>query len=120
QFQHVHMTTIMREGFTYINASWTNYKPLNFNLWLTIFVANIFTGIVIWIIEYRLTVVPKMRSTVGIGLVLDMNSTFGTMVNMCMDMAVSDFYKAHPNHITRLQLHKKDAKSVLDVNVAGR
>ncbi|XP_012831250.1 PREDICTED: glutamate receptor 2.8-like [Erythranthe guttata] len=59
-----------------------------------------------------------MRSTVGIGLVLDMNSTFGTMVNMCMDMAVSDFYKAHPNHITRLQLHKKDAKSVLDVNVA--
>ncbi|KAL7097366.1 hypothetical protein ACP275_10G140200 [Erythranthe tilingii] len=59
-----------------------------------------------------------MRSTVGIGLVLDMNSTFGTMVNLCMDMAVSDFYKAHPNHITRLQLHKKDAKSVLDVNVA--
>ncbi|KAL7138034.1 hypothetical protein ABFS83_10G135800 [Erythranthe nasuta] len=64
------------------------------------------------------TISEEMRSTVGIGLVLDMNSTFGTMVNMCMDMAVSDFYQAHPNHITRLQLHKKDAKSVLDANVA--
>ncbi|KAL7097373.1 hypothetical protein ACP275_10G140700 [Erythranthe tilingii] len=68
QFQHVHITTIMREGFTYISASWTNYKPFSFNLWLTIFVANIFTGIVIWIVEYRWTVVPsngtgKLEST---------------------------------------------------------
>ncbi|KAL7138033.1 hypothetical protein ABFS83_10G135700 [Erythranthe nasuta] len=66
------------------------------------------------------TISEEMRSTVGIGLVLDMNSTFGTMVNLCMDMAVSDFYKAHPNQRTRLQLHKKDAKSVLDVNVAAK
>ncbi|KAL7138036.1 hypothetical protein ABFS83_10G135900 [Erythranthe nasuta] len=68
QFQHVHMPTIMRKGFTYMSASWTNYKPFSFNLWLTIFVANIFTGIVIWIVEYRWTVVPsngtgKLKST---------------------------------------------------------
>ncbi|KAK6159125.1 hypothetical protein DH2020_006439 [Rehmannia glutinosa] len=47
-----------------------------------------------------------------------MNSAFGAMVNLCMDMAISDFYSAHPNYRTRLQLHKKDAKSMLDVNFA--
>ncbi|KAI3444119.1 hypothetical protein Pfo_000784 [Paulownia fortunei] len=60
----------------------------------------------------------QTQSLVRIGVVLDLNSTFGTMVNLCMDMAVSDFYSAHPNYKTRLQLHKKDAKSVLDVNFA--
>ena len=59
------------------------------------------------------------KISVPVGVVLDLNSTFGTMINSCMDMAVSDLYSSHSNYKTRLQLHKKDAKSMLDVNSAG-
>ncbi|KAL8493218.1 hypothetical protein ACS0TY_024441 [Phlomoides rotata] len=60
----------------------------------------------------------QLQLQVPIGVVLDLNSTFGAMINSCMNIAISDFYSAHSNYKTRLQLYKKDAKSVLDVNFA--
>ncbi|KAG8372430.1 hypothetical protein BUALT_Bualt12G0065300 [Buddleja alternifolia] len=33
-------------------------------------------------------------------------------------MAISDFYSAHPNYTTRLQLHPKNVKSVLHANLS--
>ncbi|CAA3002516.1 glutamate receptor -like [Olea europaea subsp. europaea] len=40
------------------------------------------------------------------------------MMDLCIKMALSDFYSEHPNHRTRLQLHTKDAESLLDTNFA--
>ncbi|KAG8372342.1 hypothetical protein BUALT_Bualt12G0056100 [Buddleja alternifolia] len=42
----------------------------------------------------------------------------GSMADLCMTMAISDFYSAHPNYTTRLQLQPKNANSVLDANLA--
>ncbi|KAK6159128.1 hypothetical protein DH2020_006442 [Rehmannia glutinosa] len=55
---------------------------------------------------------------VPIGVVLDLNSPLGFMADLCMKMAVSDFYEAHPKYKTRLKLHTKNADSVLDANFA--
>lgn len=60
----------------------------------------------------------NLQLLVPIGAVLDVNSSEGAMMKLCMDMAISDFYSSHPNYQTRLQLHTKDAKTVLDVNFA--
>lgn len=59
------------------------------------------------------------RSVVHIGAVLDLNSPFGSMVELCMRMAHSDFYKVHPDYTTRLKLDIKNAGSLLDANIAG-
>ncbi|CAA2958088.1 Hypothetical predicted protein [Olea europaea subsp. europaea] len=41
------------------------------------------------------------------------------MVDLCINMALSDFYSEHTNYQTRLQLHTRDAKSLLEANFAG-
>lgn len=61
----------------------------------------------------------SVKSVVHIGVVLDLNSPFGSSVEICMRMAVYDFYKAHPDYTTRLQLHVKNAGSLLDAHIAG-
>ena len=58
-------------------------------------------------------------STIPIGVVLDTNSPMGSMVDLCMKMAVEDFYKKHPNYATRLKLHTRNANTILDANFAG-
>ncbi|XP_047957108.1 glutamate receptor 2.8-like [Salvia hispanica] len=57
-------------------------------------------------------------STIPIGVVLDTNSPMGSMVDLCMKMAVEDFYKKHPNYATRLKLHTRNANTILDANFA--
>ncbi|XP_047977962.1 glutamate receptor 2.8-like [Salvia hispanica] len=57
-------------------------------------------------------------STIPIGVVLDMNSPMGSMVDPCIKMAVEDFYEKHPNYATRLQLHTRHADTILDANFA--
>ncbi|CAI9782977.1 unnamed protein product [Fraxinus pennsylvanica] len=42
----------------------------------------------------------------------------GSMADICINMALSDFYSEHPNYQTRLRLHTKDAKSLLEANFA--
>ncbi|KAG8372428.1 hypothetical protein BUALT_Bualt12G0065100 [Buddleja alternifolia] len=60
----------------------------------------------------------ESKSIIPIGAVLDLDSPMGSMANLCMTMAISDFYSAHPNYTTRLQLHSKNANSVLHANLA--
>ncbi|XP_022858055.1 glutamate receptor 2.2-like [Olea europaea var. sylvestris] len=57
-------------------------------------------------------------SLVHVGLVLHLDSRMGSMVDLCINMALSDFYSEHTNYQTRLQLHTKDAKSLLEANFA--
>ncbi|XVE71770.1 hypothetical protein DITRI_Ditri10aG0178500 [Diplodiscus trichospermus] len=48
------------------------------------------------------------RLVYNTGVVLDVNSKMGAMANMCLSMAVSDFYAEHPNYKTRLSLQRWD------------
>lgn len=56
---------------------------------------------------------------VPIGVVLNMMSPQGPMLSWCIKTAVSDFYAAHPNYKTRLELHTKNAENLLESNLAG-
>ncbi|XP_073318085.1 glutamate receptor 2.8-like [Primulina huaijiensis] len=58
------------------------------------------------------------QSLVHIGLILDVDSEFGSMVDLCIGMAITDFYSDHPNYKTRLKIHTKDAKTLVDINFA--
>ena len=58
-------------------------------------------------------------SSINIGAVLDLNSPMGTMIDLCMSMALSDFYSIHSNYKTRLFLHTASAEEELDVSSAG-
>ncbi|KAL3535325.1 hypothetical protein ACH5RR_003786 [Cinchona calisaya] len=53
--------------------------------------------------------------SVNIGGVLDHNSSMGAMVDLCISMAIWDFYAVHSDYRTRLVLHRKDAQDELDV-----
>ncbi|PIN14729.1 hypothetical protein CDL12_12632 [Handroanthus impetiginosus] len=59
-----------------------------------------------------------MQSLVDIGVVQDLNSPFDAMINLCIQMAISDFYLGHPNYTKRLRLRTKHAHSTLDVDLA--
>lgn len=52
---------------------------------------------------------------VHIGVVLNLNSTMGAMADVCISMALEDFYYEHSDYTTRLVLHTKDAQNELDV-----
>ncbi|KAL8093888.1 hypothetical protein AgCh_035681 [Apium graveolens] len=55
-------------------------------------------------------VVEKIK----VGLLLDLDSSLGKMVESCTKMASSDFYKSHPNYRTRLVFRTKNSHGVLD------
>ncbi|XP_022756535.1 glutamate receptor 2.7-like [Durio zibethinus] len=48
------------------------------------------------------------RLVYNAGVVLDVNSKMGAMANICLSMALSDFYDQHPNYGTRLSLQILD------------
>ncbi|KAL3532905.1 hypothetical protein ACH5RR_006426 [Cinchona calisaya] len=54
-------------------------------------------------------------SSVHIGVVLDSNTSMGAMVDLCISMALWDFYSVHSDYKTRLVLYRKDAQNYLDV-----
>ncbi|XP_019160097.1 PREDICTED: glutamate receptor 2.7-like isoform X2 [Ipomoea nil] len=53
-------------------------------------------------------------SDVKIGVVVDLKSAMGAMLNSCVAMASSEFYSSHINYRTRLDLRIKDVDSELD------
>ncbi|KAL3532893.1 hypothetical protein ACH5RR_006414 [Cinchona calisaya] len=54
-------------------------------------------------------------SNVHIGAVLDLNSPMGAMIELCLSLALSDFYSIHSDYKTRLSIHTKSAEHELDV-----
>ncbi|XP_027173567.1 glutamate receptor 2.5-like isoform X2 [Coffea eugenioides] len=52
--------------------------------------------------------------SVHIGTVLDYNTSMGAMADLCISMALSDFYAVHSDYQTRLVLHTKYAHDELD------
>ncbi|XP_031122953.1 glutamate receptor 2.9-like [Ipomoea triloba] len=54
------------------------------------------------------------RSSIKIGVVLDLNSPTGAAINSSMSMALSDFYSSHLDYRTRLVLDTVDVDTELD------
>ncbi|RWR75367.1 Ionotropic glutamate receptor [Cinnamomum micranthum f. kanehirae] len=50
------------------------------------------------------------RTPFDVGVVLDMESPLGKMSNICISMALEDFYTTHNNYTTELILHWRDSK----------
>ncbi|KAL4182083.1 hypothetical protein AMTRI_Chr12g240750 [Amborella trichopoda] len=50
-------------------------------------------------------------SSVNVGVVLAMDSLVGRVGNMCISMALQDFYKDHPDFTTRLTISWRDSGS---------
>ncbi|ERN07223.1 hypothetical protein AMTR_s00019p00181920 [Amborella trichopoda] len=49
------------------------------------------------------------RDVIKVGVVLDMDSWVGRVSNMCISMAIQDFYKKHPNFNTTILLSSRDS-----------
>ncbi|XP_026397111.1 glutamate receptor 2.7-like [Papaver somniferum] len=45
-----------------------------------------------------------------VGVILDLTSTVGNVTETCISIAVSNFYKIHPNQNTRVVTHIRDSK----------
>ncbi|KAF8400401.1 hypothetical protein HHK36_013699 [Tetracentron sinense] len=71
----------------------------------------IFLSVSFWA-ETAIVQNPSVESNamVDIGVVLDLSSKVGEMGEMCVSMALSDFYAAHANYKTRLVLHVRDSQ----------
>ncbi|XXG51709.1 hypothetical protein AAC387_Pa03g0221 [Persea americana] len=50
------------------------------------------------------------RTLFDVGVVLDLESPLGKMSNICISMALEDFYTTHNNYTTELILHWRDSK----------
>ncbi|KAL3532889.1 hypothetical protein ACH5RR_006410 [Cinchona calisaya] len=59
--------------------------------------------------------VVSFNGTVHVGAVLDLNSPMGAMIELCLSMALSDFYSIHSYYKTRLSIRTKNAEHELDV-----
>jgi len=59
-------------------------------------------------------------SEIKVGVVLDLNTTFSKICLTSINLALSDFYKDHPNYRTRLALHVRDSmKDTVQASAAG-
>ncbi|KAF3434899.1 hypothetical protein FNV43_RR21986 [Rhamnella rubrinervis] len=52
----------------------------------------------------------QIKEGVHVGVIVDMSSREGKIVESCIAMAISDFYGIHHNYTTRLLLHTRDSK----------
>ena len=59
------------------------------------------------------TVRQNETTLVDIGAVLDLKSPMDGMVNVCLSMALSEFYARHSNYRTKLSLHTRDSSNDL-------
>lgn len=50
------------------------------------------------------------KSIITIGVLVDMGSWKGKVVQSCIKMAISDFYNLNSQYKTRIALHVKDSK----------
>ncbi|KAL3532885.1 hypothetical protein ACH5RR_006406 [Cinchona calisaya] len=59
--------------------------------------------------------VVSFNGTVHVDAVLDLNSPMGAMIELCLSMALTDFYSIHSYYKTRLSIRTKNAEHELDV-----
>nr|GEX90798.1 glutamate receptor 2.8-like [Tanacetum cinerariifolium] len=52
----------------------------------------------------------KTKTEVGVGVILDIETSFGKMSRSCISMALHDFYQEHDNHTTMIVPHFRDSK----------
>ncbi|KAL4319274.1 hypothetical protein GQ457_18G003300 [Hibiscus cannabinus] len=85
-----------------------NTIRVNFNLFIYFY---LFTNV--WLpkgaVAQPQNTTSAAAAAVNVGVVLDMDSLVGKIGMSCIDMALSDFYAAHPHYKTRLVLHTRDS-----------
>ncbi|EOY31640.1 Uncharacterized protein TCM_038621 [Theobroma cacao] len=59
------------------------------------------------------------NSSIQVGVILDLKSPLGAMAEICISMAVSDFYDDHSGYRTRLELHTRDANDTVAIASSG-
>jgi hypothetical protein len=62
----------------------------------------------LFLLALRMAMAKDVMS-VRVGVVLDLKSPVGGMAELCMSMALSDFYEENDNYTTRLALSTKDS-----------
>jgi hypothetical protein len=62
----------------------------------------------LFLLALRMATAKDVMS-VRVGVVLDLKSPVGGMAELCMSMALSDFYEENDNYTTRLALSTKDS-----------
>jgi hypothetical protein len=62
----------------------------------------------LFLLALRIAVAKDVIS-VRVGVVLDLKSPVGGIAELCMSMALSDFYEENDNYTTRLALSTKDS-----------
>lgn len=60
------------------------------------------------------------RLVYNASVVLEVNSKMGAMANICLSMALSDFYAKHPSYNTRLSLQRWDSLDGLVAASSGK
>lgn len=111
-----------------LNIPRDKMENYNFRLMLTDLKKFLFYGCMIsfltWGVRYAVAAVGNegrnataepTHFPVHIGAVLDYSSSMGAMTNLCISMAIWDFYALHSDYRTRLILRSKDVRDELDV-----
>ena len=52
----------------------------------------------------------QRKEDVNVGVIVDMSTREGKIVESCISTAISDFYDVHHNYTTRVLLHTRDSK----------
>ncbi|KAL1825359.1 hypothetical protein ACET3Z_012137 [Daucus carota] len=66
------------------------------------------------VLSHPVTPTRSNHTEIKVGLLLDLNSSLGKMMESCMRMAHFDFYKSHPHYRTRLLFRTKNSHGILD------
>ncbi|GKA18558.1 glutamate receptor 2.8-like protein, partial [Tanacetum coccineum] len=62
------------------------------------------------VMSFISTLYGETKPKVGIGVILDTETSLGKMSRSCISMALGDFYKKHDNYTTRIVPHFRDSK----------
>jgi hypothetical protein len=72
------------------------------------------------LVSYQVSNAQNAPSQVRVGVILDLTSPVGHRLRTGIQMAVEDYYAAHPGSATRVELHFRDSASdVLRAASAG-
>lgn len=92
--------------------------------------SNLFQFVCLFVVCFRVGVkaesgggmmenIAETKKVVHVGVILDVNSSVGSVANACIRMAISDFYDARPNFRTRLSLHHRNSDDALAAAFKG-
>ncbi|KAI3888565.1 hypothetical protein MKW92_027341, partial [Papaver armeniacum] len=77
---------------------------------LSRFLIFLFFSLPLSFVETQNNGVRDGKAIFHVGVILDLTSTVGNVTDTCISIAISNFYKIHPNQNTRVVTHIRDSK----------